>query len=413
MRRLWRMTLAGLLAFGVLVPLRALSDPVPDEVEANRVRLLKVREDPAAHEALLRQTRDFLRLPEERREQLVLLDRELRRQEPAKRQRLTAVLKRYAAWQARLPEEDRKRLDDAPDAQARLSVVRELRERGWVGRFPKAQRDQVARLHGRDRSNLIRKIRQQRQRQKDEWQLAFRFWDDLMRKAPLPTKLAEMPPEVQTYFNEYLKPYLSPEEAAALDKAEGRWPDYPRALIALADSHPPALPGPTGPKRAGELPEQVKVLLHKNVAKFRPMLKTAEEVDKLLAKLLRREEGKWPDFGTTVSDVARKFVVRLPYELWPSRPFDLSPSVRQFVEDRLKPSLTPDERRRLDAAVGSWPRYPLAIQELARRHNLRVPWQTLPGPPELWNKYRPDQPAPVSMLWQTPRLAPSQLFREP
>jgi hypothetical protein len=154
-------------------------------------------------------------------------------------------------------------------------------------------------------------------------------------------------------------------------------------------------------------------MLHKHVAKFKPKLKGSEEVDKFLAKLLRREEGKWPGFGTNVSDVARKFAVRLPYELWPSRPFDLSPSVRQFVEDRLKPVLTAEERKQLDAAVGSWPRYPLAIQELARRHSLRVPWQTLPGQPELWNKYRPDQPAPVSMLWQTPRLASPLLLREP
>jgi hypothetical protein len=407
------MTLAGLLAFGVLAPMRALSDPIPDEVEANRVRLLKLREDPAGYETLLRQTRDFIRLPEARREQMVLLDRELRQQEPAKRHRLMAVLKRYSEWQARLPELDRKRLDEAPDALARLQVVRELRERDWVSRLPKAQRDQVARLHGRDRSDFIRKVRQQRQHQKEEWQLAFRFWDDLMKKAPLPTKLAEMPADVQTYFNEYLKPYLTPDELAALEKAEGRWPDYPRAFVSLADNHPPALPGPVGPIRASELPEQVKAMLHKNVAKFRPKLKSSEEVEKLLAKLLRREEGRWPGFGTTVSDLAHKFGVRLPYELWPSRPFYLSPAVRQFVEDRLKPVLTAEERQHLDAAVGSWPRYPLAIRELARRHNLRVPWQTLPGSPDQWNKYRRDQPAAVSMIWLTPRLASRLLLHEP
>jgi hypothetical protein len=48
------------------------------------------------------------------------------------------------------------------------------------------------------------------------------------------------------------------------------------------------------------------------------------------------------------------------------------------------------------------------MQDLAGKHGLRVPWQSLPGPPEQWNKYRFDQPAPVSLLWLTPRLAAPQ-----
>jgi hypothetical protein len=407
------MLLAGALGFGVLAPLRAVSEPAADEVEANRVRLLKLRDDPAAYAELLRQTSDFLRLPEERREQLIRLDRELREQPPAKGERLTMVLRRYAAWQQRLGEADRQRLRNAPTARDRLRVVRELREQDWVRRFPKAQRDLVARLPEREHSAMIRKIRQERQRQKDGWRLAARFWDELMKKSPLPARLADMSRDVQTFFDEYLKPCLSPAELASLAAAEGRWPDYPRTLVELADRHPLALPGPTGPKRAEELAARVKELLRKGMrnrlqAKLQP-----EAIDKLLEKRLRRDEGKWPAYGTMVSGMARVNKALLPYELWPSRFIDLAAVTRQFVEMQLRPVLTPEEKKRLADAVGAWPRFPLAIQELAAAHRLRVPWHSLPGPPEVWNKYRFDVPAPASMLWLMPRLASPQLFREP
>jgi hypothetical protein len=407
------MTLAAVLGLGVLAPLCAPSDAAPDEIEANRVRLIKMRDDPAAYAELMRQTRDFLRLPEQRREQMVQLDQDLRQQDPAKRARLTTVLKRYANWQQRLNAADLKRLGDAATGQDRLRVVRELRERDWVRRFPKVQRDQLARLSVRERTALIRQIRQERQRQKAQWQLAGRFWEELMKKVPLPTRLTELPPDIRAFFDDYLKPRLSPEELAALAKAEGRWPDYPRQLVAVADRHPPALPGSTGPRRLSELPEALRFHLRKGLRKFRPKLASDEAADKVIAKNVRNAEGKWPEFGTAVTDLARRNKILLPHELWPSRYFELSMPVRQFVEDRLKPALTPDERKRLDGAVFSWPRFPQAIQELASAHGLRVPWHTLPGPTEFWNKYRFDVPEPVSMLWQTPRLASPLLLREP
>ena len=86
----WRILLAGLFVFGVLAPLRALSDVPPDEVENNRVRMLKLRDDHDAYADLLRKTGEFLRLPEDRREQLVRVDHELRHLEPAQRERNTS-----------------------------------------------------------------------------------------------------------------------------------------------------------------------------------------------------------------------------------------------------------------------------------------------------------------------------------
>jgi hypothetical protein len=408
------MLLAGVLGFGVLAPFRAWSDVAPDEVEANRVRLLKLRDDPVAYAELMRQAGEFLRLPEERREQLVQLDSEFRRQDPARQARLKVILQRYTAWRQRLGEDDRQRLHDAPTAADRLRLVRELRERDWVRRFSKAQRDQIARLPNPERTALIHKIRQERQRQKEEWQLAFRFWDELhMKKPSLPTRLDEMPSAVQAYFKEYLRPHLSQEELASLTTVEGNWPNYPRKLLELADRHPLALPGPTGPKYPAELPAQVKEAIRKGFHyRLKDKLKP-EEIDKLFEKRLRREEGKWPAYGTMIAGMARVNKAVLPFELFASRYADLSPPTRQFLKQRLEPALTPGEKKRLAGAIGAWPRFPQAIQELTAKHGLRVPWQSLPGSPEAWNRYRLDPPVPVSMLWQTPWQASSLLFREP
>ena len=41
---------------------------------------------------------------------------------------------------------------------------------------------------------------------------------------------------------------LSPQEKERLAQAEGKWPEFPRTLVELADKHPPALPGVLGHK---------------------------------------------------------------------------------------------------------------------------------------------------------------------
>ena len=49
-------------------------------------------------------------------------------------------------------------------------------------------------------------------------------------------------------------------------------------------------------------------------------------------------------------------------------------------------------RRLYNTAEGKWPDYPNTIQELARRHQLEVPWHTLPGQRKNWDNYRPPPP---------------------
>src|SRR5262249_4016489 len=75
-------------------------------------------------------------------------------------------------------------------------------------------------------------------------------------------------------------------------------------------------------------------------------------------------------------------------ELWPSQPGDLSEPTRQFLDKKLMPLLSPQEKEQLKRADKRWPQFPRALHELTQKHHLTVPWQTLPGPRERWDNFR-------------------------
>ena len=76
--------------------------------------------------------------------------------------------------------------------------------------------------------------------------------------------------------------------------------------------------------------------------------------------------------------------------------------VQVFVDKTLEPTLKRLERsekgekadqakldlERLRKAEGKWPDYPRAIMEIAKSHKIPVPGWTLPGKPELWDRFR-------------------------
>jgi hypothetical protein len=145
-------------------------------------------------------------------------------------------------------------------------------------------------------------------------------------------------------------------------------------LVELADAHPPALPGAKGPKSFAELPADVK-------GRFKT--KTGTVPFKLV-----KAERTWPAFAVALATFAKERKMVLPHELWPWGYACLSPPMQEFVAKKLVTALDATESLRLLHSDGKWPEYPLAIQELARRHNLQVPWQTLPGSRERWDNYR-------------------------
>jgi hypothetical protein len=382
-------TLVLTVAVLLVVPLAALSELTPEERAANQRRVEKWRADHDHFARLRADARAFLDLPPERQEQLLKLDRDLAALPPFTQARLLQVGKRYADWLDRLPEAQRQQIKELQGQRARRDRIQQLREQEWIRRLPQAYRDRVETAQGGDRARLIQQYRKEERQRRRDWQIAFQHWEELTsKKHPLPATLADFPPEVQTYVTEYLRPRLSPDERARLDKADGRWPDFPYTLVELADKHPMALPGPTGPTRVADLPVEV---LNRLAARMPGAKKNAKQALKKVELALKKYEGKWPEFAIGVTTLARKHQTALPYELWPSQRDDLSVPVKEFLTKRLLPLLDEREKAQLKEAEWKWPLYPRTIEDLAQKHTLEVPWQTLPtlaGQRKSWDSYR-------------------------
>jgi hypothetical protein len=367
-QRVW---LVSAVCLGLL-PLAALSDPTPEELAANRRKLEASSAEDRAR--LRRDIRYFLELPPERQARIVNSYEQLQKESPSRRERLENVLERYVAWLDRLDPAERNKVLEAPTPKARLEIIRKLREDEWLKKQPRATREAVNRLEGDARSRRIQQLRRADRRRHQEWVVAGRFWDDLVKKHPMPVRLTDFPQDVQAYFNDYLRHFASPEELNRLRKAEGLWPSYPLTLVELADRYPPALPGPRGPLHFRDLPSEVQRRFPKGK----------------LPTFIRKSEGHWPDLARTLSEVAKKRGWVFSHELWPYNVKGLSLEVRQFVEKTLQPVLTTDEKLELFhvTKLERWPDYPLTLKKLAEKHDLRVPWQTLPGPRVSWDRYR-------------------------
>src|SRR5262249_30904882 len=158
--------------------------------------------------------------------------------------------------------------------------------------------------------------------------------------------------------NEYLRPVLAAEELERLDKAQGQWPLFPLTLVEIADKHPPALPGPKGPKALDELPADVRNKLKNKNGVYFPALQKA-----------LKSEKKWPGFAITVRTFrSAKNLLILPHELWPWGHMCLTKPMQDFVDKDLPKVMTGEEKTRLTTAEGKWPDYPVAIKEIAVAH---------------------------------------------
>ncbi len=376
MRYAQRKLLAAVLA--VLVPLVGLADPGPS-LDENRQALEKWRQDPQHAARLKRNQAYFRRLPPDVQDRLRKLDRDLSEEGPAMRARLRGVMERYSAWLDSLTEEQRKSIETAPNRKARLERIRELRQEQWAKQLPKAKQDQLAKVKGKERAELIHKFWQEDLEHRADWQVAERNWRQMVDKPQqLPTNYATLPRDMQIYYDKSLKPLLTAEEEKRLKDAEGKWPRYTRVLVELADLHPLSVLGPIGPTRIDELKTRERKLVD-------------SPKEKGLRDRLTAAEGKWPDFGVVMREDSKKGGekrhLELPARFTPAHPRDFSPAVQQFIERRLLPALSDDERNSLTETEGKWPAYPKLLVKLAREHNLPVPTDPLPGAAE-WDRYR-------------------------
>jgi hypothetical protein len=210
----------------------------------------------------------------------------------------------------------------------------------------------------------------------------------LERKKELPCRLSDFsvtkdgsPGKVKTYVEEYLMPFLTAEEKEQLAQADGRWPDYPRALVEIASKHPSALPPARMPKSLAELPVPIQ---------NRVIDKKAIGKKKALLAQLHKFEGR-EEFASKVVEVATKKGVGQPidFEFWASNHRALHAPMKKFVDEQLKPVLDTQEKKALFESENSWPFYPQTIQELAAKHKLRAPWHILPEADRWkWDAYR-------------------------
>lgn len=368
----WRRAVAcGVLAVGLLVPARG-------EDAA------KTRSEPERSARLRRDGEAFLRLPADKQERIRRLDAELNAEDPSSRDRLSHTLERYAAWLERLPVEDRQRIEAASDSSARLRVIRDIRQRQWVERQPQATRDQLNKLSPTERAAEVAKLQADERRKQQAWQAAILHWEELMQqKRPPGGPLREVGRDVQAFVKDALWPVLTPNERESLRQAEDIWPTYPWMVATLAEKHPMLAPGAKAyPTRFAELPDDVRQALGKQRRMPQPV---------------RVQEGRWPDYPIAVTRYARRSGVSLPRQLGPARLADFPAEIQAFLDKKLLPVLTSDEKKALQNAEGLWPDYPQEMIRVAGRHGLAIPGMMLPGPREEWEKFRSKSKPPAKL----------------
>lgn len=363
----------------------AASPPSDAELEYGKKKYEVWRQFPDKFAVLRSSANAFAALPKPRQEQLEHFDADLAKLPSADQAKLHNVLDRYNDWLAKLSEEDRDRVLDAPDKAARIAVIKELRQAEWLTRQPKTTRDGFTKIPPDLRPQAIDRARAEERKRQAEWTLAKRLWDDTSKNKQ-PAKLSDFDFFVQNYVNDVLMKLLSKAEKDRLAAAEGNWPLYPQTLIELADAYPPALPSLEAPKSFADLPKVVKDSHRKQFA-----IGKALQIEKRIKPF----EGRAPEFAIKLTGMASEQQWIMPMEWWAYNFNSLTPAMKEFVEKKLTPALEPQQLRTLLKVEGYWPDYPETIQKFAKEQNLTPPWQSLPGGREKWDHYRPG-PRPLA-----------------
>jgi hypothetical protein len=363
------------LLLGAAVPVLALSDSAPDELDHNRRLLERYRADPEHYARLLQDLRAFQALPPARQEKMRRFDRALHEEDSDTQTRLWEVLERFVVWANRLPEADRVRLEDTTQPTEKLALVRELRQEEWIDHLPKLEREDLLAMTPAMQAKRVAVLREEERKSRQEWA----DWANAVktRAAPgsrpkRPARLTDFPESVQNFVSNRLTRMLSDEEKERLTKAEGKWPRLANTILELSEKHPVLPPLPSGPiVRFNQLPPEAKAFLSNK--------KKAQELFKNL--------DKWPQFALAACALMKQ-EKRTPPPLGASRPAEFDEAIQGFLKEKLEPALTTDEKTKLHGAEGHWPDYPLRLLELAHKNNLIVPGMSLPGPRELWNSAR-------------------------
>lgn len=148
-----------------------------EALERNADLLSKWKADTDHYSRLRRDLKAFYAMPAARRARLRQFDRDLHALDLGKRRRLWDVLYRYNVWLDRLPEADRKRINDAGATEDRLTAIRELREKQWLARLPAKEREELEtalNAQPERRSSLLLKYKNEERQRKAHHRDPFR-----------------------------------------------------------------------------------------------------------------------------------------------------------------------------------------------------------------------------------------------
>ncbi len=383
----------------------AAGEPTAEELEHNRQRIEALRKHP---EQLARLRDAFEKFKEKKKDAAVLqLDQDLHELPANKQDRYWKVLERYADWLDQLRNDNPQAwqaIKDAPDAATRLARIRDQRDREWMQGQARAYRLEFEKLQGEARGKFVAKLRLAERQKHQRWVIAQRFWKELESQKTLPCRLSDFavefkgkkdkdPPKsinkVEAYVNDYLKPYMTAQEEEQLKEAEGRWPDYPMALVAIAGRRTPALPQTRELRKFDDLPRPIK----------KALTEVKGKENKKAIKAFHQLDGSSDFAHRLVELAANPKDNKLPFEheYLASNPASLQKPMKKFWDEDLLPAVKkdPDDLRKLTNSEGKWPDFPLTIQELARKHNLTPPWHILPEPDKWhWDRYRTGKTRP-------------------
>ncbi len=138
-------------------------------LERNRLLLQKWKADPEHYARLQRDLHDFWALPKAKRQQHRQIDQEFHQLDAKTQRRLWKVAERYNTWLERLPEDERRQIEQTKDTQERLQLIRAIRERQWIERLPKKVREELEKLPAEARAARVAVLRKQEQQQRQLW----------------------------------------------------------------------------------------------------------------------------------------------------------------------------------------------------------------------------------------------------
>jgi len=389
------------------------AQPAEDEFQLQQRRFQAIRKNPERLAQLRANLQSFQSQSENRQQAVRKLDEDMHKLADKRQARYWTILDRYADWLDQLKKRNPQAyhaIKTAPDAPARFALIKTERDREWMETQPKALREEWTKLAGDARIEFVVALRKEERQKHLQWQIAARFWTELESKQFLPCRFSDFAHRVKfkdlkakdkdvkfkekefnkvhDYVTQYLMPYLTDAEKQSLEDADGRWPEFPIALVEIARKRPSALPTIKDkeeylPRLFNELPIPIQERI------------TDKKGGGVKAKMLKelRTYEKTPGFaGKAVELGTSNGSIPFEHEFWPSHFKGLAKPMQDFLTLELIPKLDTKDKKDLEDHSGRWPYYPKKIQELAKKHNLQPPWHILPEADIWhWDRYRRDR----------------------